>query len=105
MIHQQHGVAVTDQIVHHTCQPYDIGRMQADAGLIVRDKAFAESGTAIPWSLANGDWPLLTAELDTPVQNHAKRPSTLLQKRWLKALLQDPRIKLFQVDDTGLEDV
>ena len=32
-------------------------------------------------------------------------PLTELQRRWLKALLSDPRIKLFGVDETGLEDV
>ena len=32
-------------------------------------------------------------------------PLTHLQKRWLKALLQDPRIALFQPDTAGLEEV
>ena len=32
-------------------------------------------------------------------------PLTMLQKRWLKALLSDPRIALFDPDTTGLEDV
>ena len=32
-------------------------------------------------------------------------PLTTLQKRWLKALLTDPRISLFYPDLVGLEDV
>ena len=32
-------------------------------------------------------------------------PLTLLQKRWLKALLQDPRIALFNPDTNGLKDI
>ena len=32
-------------------------------------------------------------------------PLTLLEKRWLKALLQDPRIRLFSPSEEGLEDV
>lgn len=32
-------------------------------------------------------------------------PLTTIQKRWLKSLLYDPRIKLFDIDINGLEDV
>ena len=32
-------------------------------------------------------------------------PLTTLQKRWLKAILSDPRIALFDPDTSGLEDV
>lgn len=32
-------------------------------------------------------------------------PLTILQKRWMKSLLQDPRIALFDVNADGLEDV
>lgn len=32
-------------------------------------------------------------------------PLTIMEKRWLKALLADPRIALFQPEQTGLEDV
>lgn len=72
---------------------------------IIRDKAFAESGTVIPNKLMSEEWPLLTKDFETPVIHNASKPTTILQKRWLKALLQDPRIQLFQVDDTGLEDI
>ena len=32
-------------------------------------------------------------------------PLTILQKRWMKAILLDPRVRLFQPDETGLEDI
>lgn len=72
---------------------------------LVREKAFAESVLTIPAALKSGDWPLLGKDL-TPVLRHKPTmPLTTLQKRWLKALLLDPRIALFAPDAAGLEDV
>ena len=71
---------------------------------IVRSKAFDESVLEIPYALKN-DWSLLTDDMKTPVKHSPSMPLTTLQKRWLKALLRDPRIKLFGVTDEGLEDV
>lgn len=39
------------------------------------------------------------------VQHCPEMPLTLLEKRWLKSVLQDPRVALFDVSDEGLEDV
>ena len=72
---------------------------------IVQEKAFAESSLSIPTNLKNGTWPLLTNNLTTPLQHKPTQPLTLLQKRWLKALLLDPRIALFAPSAAGLEDV
>jgi len=72
---------------------------------IVLEKAFSESILIIPQNLKDGTWPLLTKDLTTPLQVSPSRPLTLLQKQWLKALLSDPRIRLFNPDMTGLEDV
>ena len=72
---------------------------------LVREKAFGESVLTIPASLLIGTWPLLTDDLKTPLRHAPTMPLTTLQKRWLKAILQDKRIRLFGVDDTGLEDV
>ena len=72
---------------------------------IVRERCFAESGMVIPKNLTDGTWPLLTKELTTPIRREIARPMTLNEKRWLKALLADPRIRLFDADDTGLKDV
>ena len=72
---------------------------------IVEEKAFSESGLVIPQALKEGTWPLLTKNMETPLQHEPVMPMTLLEKRWMKTLLQDPRIQLFGVSETGLEDV
>lgn len=72
---------------------------------LVRERAFAESGLTIPAALKSGAWPLLEGEYRSVLRNKPTMPLTTLQKRWLKALLSDPRIALFDPDTTGLEDV
>lgn len=71
---------------------------------IVQAQAFAESTLTIPAALKSGDWPLLQAS-KTPIHQVPSRPLSLLEKRWLKSLLQDPRIALFGVSADGLDDV
>ena len=72
---------------------------------LVNEKAFLESTLSIPSSLKNGSWPLLKKDMTTVIRHTPTMPLTLLQKRWLKALLQDPRITLFSPDTSGLEDI
>ncbi|MBD5500095.1 MAG: WYL domain-containing protein [Lachnospiraceae bacterium] len=72
---------------------------------VVQEKAFAESVLAIPAALKSGDWPLLDKEFEPVIRHRPTMPLTALQKRWLKALLLDPRIALFAPDAAGLEDV
>lgn len=74
-------------------------------GSIVREKAFGESGLTIPAALQGGDWPLLTTEGSTPLRCDPSMPLTTLQKRWLRTLLDDRRIRLFAPPVDGLEDV
>lgn len=72
---------------------------------LVREKAFAESVLTIPAALQGGEWPLLSGAERTPLRHAPSMPLTTLQKRWLKALLSDPRIHLFAPSPAGLEDV
>ena len=72
---------------------------------LVHEKAFGESGLSIPQALKGGAWPLLDRELGAVLKHTPTMPMTTLQKRWLKSLLQDPRIALFAPDATGLEEV
>ena len=72
---------------------------------VINRKAFSESVMVIPQSLKNGEWKLITKDLKTPLKNIPTMPLTLLQKRWLKSLVCDPRIKLFDLDFSELEDV
>jgi predicted DNA-binding transcriptional regulator YafY len=43
--------------------------------------------------------------MTTKINNVPTMPLTILQKRWLKALLSDPRVRLFSPSTMGLEDV
>lgn len=68
-------------------------------------QAFSESVLTILPSLKSGKWPLLKEDL-TPVLHHVPTmPMTLLEKRWLKAITEDPRVKLFDVKMPDLENV
>ena len=72
---------------------------------IVQEKAFAESVLSIPAALRSGAWPLLDRNYRTVLRETPTMPLTTLQKRWMKALLSDPRIALFEPDVSGLEEV
>ena len=72
---------------------------------IIREKGFEESIVTIPRNLKEQTWPLLRPDLSTPLQHRPSQPLTTLQKRWLKSLLSDPRIRLFSPPSAGLEEV
>lgn len=71
----------------------------------VMEYAFAESHLAIIPALKNENWQLVDEKLQTPLVHQPSTGLTTLQKRWLKAISLDPRIRLFSVDFTILEDV
>lgn len=71
----------------------------------VQENAFGESVLTIPSNLTDGTWPLLRPDYSTTLKHTPKMPLTTLQKQWLKALLADPRILLFNPSEKGLEDV
>ena len=72
---------------------------------LVQKQAFSESLLAVPQGLKGEQWRLLHRDLTTPIREGPTMPLTLLQKRWLKALLLDARIRLFNPDMSGLEAV
>lgn len=72
---------------------------------IIQEKGFEESSLTIPESLETGTWPLIREDFTTPLAHSPTMPLTILQKRWLKSLLADPRIRLFAPPVEGLEDV
>ena len=69
---------------------------------IVKESAFPESFMAIGSALETGKWPLIKKDYSTNIQNIPSMPLSVLQKRWLKALCNDKRIRLF-VNDEVLE--
>ncbi len=71
----------------------------------VRENAYLESTTELLPKLTSGKWPLLKRDLTTPIKNAPRMPLTLLQKRWLRSLLDDPRIRLFDISAKGLEKI
>ncbi len=72
---------------------------------IASETAFSESALEICPALCEGQWQLVCPDMSTPIKNPPSMPMTLIQKRWLKAVLMDKRIKLFDIKIEGLEDV
>lgn len=72
---------------------------------IIEQKAFSESFLTIIPSLTDEKWQLLKNDLSTPIKNEPSLPLSDLQKRWLKAVSLDPRVKLFDVDLSFLDGV
>lgn len=72
---------------------------------IVKEYAFGESILNIDTSISDGKWQLINKDGTTPIINVPSMPLTLLQRRWLKAISLDPRIKLFGDEIVGVEDV
>ena len=72
---------------------------------IVTDYAFGESVLTIMPSLKSEKWQLVHSDMTTKLEHKPTIPLTLLQKRWLKAISLDPRVKLFGVEFPDLEDV
>lgn len=66
-----------------------------DIWSIVKETAFSESILNIPDDLKNENWQLLKSDGSTIIKNMPKMPLTVLQKRWLKSIFNDVRIKLF----------
>lgn len=72
---------------------------------LVTDYAFGESASTILPNLKSGKWQLVTPDWKTPLLHKPTMPLTLIQKRWLKAIVNDPRIRIFGVTFPSLDDV
>lgn len=71
---------------------------------IVSQSAFAESILNIEPAITEERWQLITND-GKPIINHTPdMPLTELQKRWIRAVLDDPRVRLF-TDEIVLPDV
>lgn len=68
---------------------------------LINNNGFSESAFYILPKLFQGDWQFLEEKESkylSKLKNNAKRPLSLLEKAWLKALLSDKRIVLFLKD-------
>lgn len=72
---------------------------------IVTERAFGESGLTILPSLKSEKWQLVHPDTTTPLKHTPTMPLTTLQKRWLKAISLDPRVRLFGVTFPNLDVV
>lgn len=71
---------------------------------IIENYAFEESVLNIEPALMEGRWQLLRPDGTTVIKKKPDMPLTVLQKRWLKAISLDPRIRLFQDEQTNYEE-
>ncbi|MBQ7380251.1 MAG: WYL domain-containing protein [Clostridia bacterium] len=80
-------------------------RSEKELKKVIARHAFGESALTIMPALKNEKWQLVHADMTTPLLHEPTMPLTTLQKRWLKAISLDPRIKLFGVAFPELDDV
>lgn len=84
---------------------FDKNTTEKDLDRIVSENAFSESVLTIMPSFKSGKWKLLDDNLKPLLKHEPTMPLTLLQKRWLKAISLDKRVKLFDVQFPDLSDV
>lgn len=72
---------------------------------IVESNAFQESLLYVEPAILDEKWQLITSDGNTPIRNVPDMPLTLLEKRWIKAVMLDPRVRLFLDDTFDLPDV
>ncbi len=89
---------VIKKAVDHPLKDYELRA-------IVEQHALGESILAIPPALKEERWQLLKSDGTTVIENEPSMPLTNLQKRWLKAIMLDPRIRLFGEMALNLSDV
>ena len=65
---------------------------------LIAENAFGESLLNVEPALTQSRWQLLRADGTTTLEHAPTMPLTLLQRRWLKAISLDPRIRLFPVE-------
>ncbi len=80
-------------------------RSEKELQKIVTDRAFGESVLTILPSIKSEKWQLVHSDMTTPLEHKPTMALTTLQKRWLKAISLDSRVKLFGIEFPNLEDV
>ena len=63
---------------------------------IIKENAFEESVINIESALMEEKWQLLKSDGTAVIKKKPEMPFTTIQKRWIKAISLDPRMKLFQ---------
>lgn len=89
---------ILKEAVDHPLQDKEINR-------IIEKKAFEESGLTIPSALREERWQLLLPDGTTLLNKAPTMPLTTLQKRWINAIANDPRMRLFTNEPLYFHDV
>lgn len=89
---------ILKEAVDHPLQDKEINR-------IIEKKAFGESGLTIPSALREERWQLLLPDGTTLLNQAPTMPLTTLQKRWINAIANDPRMRLFTDEPLYFHDV
>ena len=71
---------------------------------IIEKHAFGESVLNIEPALAEERWQLIRKDGTTPLKHVPTMPLTTLEKRWIRAIWMDPRIRLFTDGEPNLPD-
>ena len=82
------------------------GLTRAEIEELVKTGGFYESALHLLPALFSGEWKLLDKQADryySRLSRQLQRPLTALEKSWLKALTDDPRIRLFLSDQQLVE--
>lgn len=82
-------------------RPLDKNEMRG----MIEENAFGESILYIGPAIASERWQLVRADGTTPIRRVPTMPLTTLEKRWLKAICADPRMRLFTDDLPDFPDV
>lgn len=78
---------------------------EKEAREIIGEASFAESFISILSAIRKEEWQVMNKDFDTPLRHPSDLPLTLLEKRWLKTMMADERMKLFTEDIQGLTEV
>lgn len=77
-----------------------------DIESIVHDSAYKETPWLLLERIERGDFEgVVNQDYTTSIHNKPHTPITELEARWLKTISLDPKIKLFDFDFTGLENI
>lgn len=76
-----------------------------DLQRIVVESAFNESVLTVLPALKCERWQLLHSDMTTPIVHSPNIPVSLIEKRWIKAISLNPRIKLFGYTPDGLDGI
>ena len=72
---------------------------------IIEKKAFGESMLNIEPAISDERWQIIHSDGTTPLKHVPTMSLTTLEKRWMKAIASDPRIRLFSEELPDFPDV